>query len=187
MAQSAPISERTQSTVRAMTDAQLQEYRTAIEVEHRRRSSRQVSEDVPEKDRDKQALYTAVCTAVSIASGDINRKTAPLFVFLRNDQNKRELNACRAYMAALELRVMGDEPLVLNDRIKLYQTFANLTCRHLSGVPGLLMLHERMVLKQHAKFASILNNAYPGYGMTKPGWQLLFCGRRLKYEEATPD
>ena len=161
---SAPISERTQSTVRAMTDAQLQEYRTAIEVEHRRRNSRQVSEDAPDKDRDKQALYNAVCNAVSIASGDINRKVAPLFVFLRNDQNRKALNDCRDYMSAIVQRVMGDEPLVLNDRIKLYQTFASLTCRHLSGVPGLSVLHERMVLGQHAKFASILNNAYPGYG-----------------------
>ena len=170
------ISEIIESKVQQLSDTELEQWRNAVEVERRKRRLGQKSQTVQEYSYDKEALYQAVCQQVAKTVRDKGRRDTPFFVFMR--QHGAELNKCFEHLQDMEERVVEGR-LRRPERTQLYRLYAAIVCRWLASMPDPPPISERVVLQVHKRFASILDRYYPGYGMTKAGWELLVKSKTL--------
>ena len=164
--------------VAAMQDGELDQWRSAIELERRKRKAGLARPATQEMNVDKENLYKAVSDVVSLSTGDILSRRPPYHVFAA--KYGRDLNRCFEHLKALENQVMVGEVLRRPERMKLYRVYATLTCRWLQGIPdGGPPIAESVVLRMHDRFVGLLERAYPGYGTSEMGWGLLFQGKGL--------
>ena len=161
--------------VAAMQDGELDQWRSAIELERRKRKAGLARPATQEMNVDKENLYKAVRDVVALSTGS---RTQPYHVFAV--KHGQDIARCYDHLKALENQVMAGRSLRRPERMKLYRAYAMLTCRWLQGIPdGGPPITESVVLRLHDRFVGLLERAYPGYGASEMGWGLLFQGKGL--------
>ena len=162
--------------IRTMPTADLDALYRAIKLERNRRQGKQAPGRDLKYDANRQMVYDAACLAVARKSGDHMKKAMPMPVFDRDSRRKSGLTNAVESLEQLQVRVVG-RVLQRPQRSKLYDLVMKLTVTYLASIPaekGQIAGYDvPAVLRQHEKFPAMLNGAFPGYGMSRVGWQLL--------------